>query len=248
MLYALNYGIYALLIKRNSTFVKRSIYERDYQSGKLVSVPFSKIECGVDFYINTGKSVDISGVLTEYKRFRTDFFCFFFFRKANGFLLLNFRRIDLRDDMILLLSPHQKQEWHVDEATLDYTFLIFREDFMRTFIADKFFVYRLLYCYQTDTPPYLYCSPGEQAEYIRLLGKIKQELLHPVADSYNLIVSVLYYLLVIINRAYATAYQLPVEVPKTIMRFSIRIYSNNTYIRYNVFRNMLICFTSAVYH
>ena len=36
----------------------------------------------------------------------------------------------------------------------DYTFLIFREDFMRTFIADKFFVYRLLYYYQTDTPPY----------------------------------------------------------------------------------------------
>ena len=47
--------------------------------------------------------------------------------------------------MVLLLSPHQQQEWHVDEAELDYTFLIFREDFMRTFIADKFFVYRLLY-------------------------------------------------------------------------------------------------------
>ena len=57
--------------------------------------------------------------------------------------------------MVLLLSPHQQQEWHVDEAELDYTFLIFREDFMRTFIADKFFVYRLLYYYQTDTPPYL---------------------------------------------------------------------------------------------
>ena len=53
--------------------------------------------------------------------------------------------------MILLLSPHQQQEWHVDEKELDYTFLIFREDFMRTFLADKFFVYRLLYYYQTDT-------------------------------------------------------------------------------------------------
>ena len=189
---------------------------------KLVSVPFSKTECGVDFYINTGKSMDISGVLTEYKRFRADFFCFYFFRKANGFLLLNFRKIDLRDDMILLLSPHQKQEWHVDEAALDYTFLIFREDFMRTFIADKFFVYRLLYCYQTDTPPYLYYSSEEQAEYIRLLEKIKQAVLHPVADSYNLIVSVLYYLLVIINRAYATAYQLPVEVPKNNYAFQYK--------------------------
>lgn len=189
---------------------------------RLVSVPFNKTQCGVDFYINTGESKDICGVLTEHKAFKTDFFSFYFFRRANGYVLLNFRKIELRDDMVLLLSPHQQQEWHVDEAELDYTFLIFREDFMRTFIADKFFVYRLLYYYQTDTPPYLLAAPEELAEYMRLLGKIKQELLHPVADTYNLIVSVLYYLLVVINRAYAKTYRLPVEVPKNNYAFQFK--------------------------
>lgn len=189
---------------------------------RLVSVPFSKTRCGVDFYINTGESKDICGVLTEHRTFKTDFFSFYFFRRANGYVLLNFRKIELRDDMVLLLSPHQQQEWHVDEAELDYTFLIFREDFMRTFIADKFFVYRLLYYYQTDTPPYLFAAPEELAEYMRPLGKIKQELLHPVADTYNLIVSVLYYLLVVINRAYAKTYRLPVEVPKNNYAFQFK--------------------------
>lgn len=189
---------------------------------RLVSVPFSKTRCGVDFYINTGESKDICGVLTEHRTFKTDFFSFYFFRRANGYVLLNFRKIELRDDMVLLLSPHQQQEWHVDEAELDYTFLIFREDFMRTFIADKFFVYRLLYYYQTDTPPYLFAAPEELAEYMRLLGKIKQELPHPVADTYNLIVSVLYYLLVVINRAYAKTYRLPVEVPKNNYAFQFK--------------------------
>lgn len=189
---------------------------------RLVSVPFNKTQCGVDFYINTGESKDICGVLTEHKAFKTDFFSFYFFRRANGYLLLNFRKVELRDGMVLLLSPHQQQEWHVDEAELDYTFLIFREDFMRTFIADKFFVYRLLYYYQTDTPPYLFAAPEELAEYMRLLGKIKQELLHPVADTYNLIVSVLYYLLVVINRAYAKTYRLPVEVPKNNYAFQFK--------------------------
>lgn len=189
---------------------------------RLVSVPFSKTRCGVDFYINTGESKDICGVLTEHRTFKTDFFSFYFFRRANGYVLLNFRKIELRDDMVLLLSPHQQQEWHVDEAELDYTFLIFREDFMRTFIADKFFVYRLLYYYQTDTPPYLFAAPEELAEYMRLLGKIKQELLHTVADTYNLIVSVLYYLLVVINRAYAKTYRLPVEVPKNNYAFQFK--------------------------
>ena len=189
---------------------------------RLVSVPFNKTQCGVDFYINTGESKDICGVLTEHKAFKTDFFSFYFFRRANGYLLLNFRKVELRDGMVLLLAPHQQQEWHVDEAELDYTFLIFREDFMRTFIADKFFVYRLLYYYQTDTPPYLFAAPEELAEYMRLLGKIKQELLHPVADTYNLIVSVLYYLLVVINRAYAKTYRLPVEVPKNNYAFQFK--------------------------
>lgn len=189
---------------------------------KLVSVPFSKTDCGVDFYINTGNSRDIAGVLTEHKRFKTDFFSFYFFRKANGFLLLNFRKIALAGGMVLLLSPHQQQEWHVDEEALDYTFLVFREDFMRTFLADKFFVYRLLYYYQTDTPPYLHATPEEMAEYMRLLGKIKQELLHPVADTYNLIVSVLYYLLLVINRAYAAAYRLPIEIPKNNYAFRFK--------------------------
>lgn len=196
--------------------------ENDNQPRKTGQRPVQQATLRRDFYINTGESKDICGVLTEHRTFKTDFFSFYFFRRANGYVLLNFRKIELRDDMVLLLSPHQQQEWHVDEAELDYTFLIFREDFMRTFIADKFFVYRLLYYYQTDTPPYLFAAPEELAEYMRLLGKIKQELLHPVADTYNLIVSVLYYLLVVINRAYAKTYRLPVEVPKNNYAFQFK--------------------------
>lgn len=188
--------------------------KKNINPSKLVNVPFSKTQCGVDFYINTGSGKEISGVLTENTTFKTDFFEFFFFRRTNGFLLLNCKQIDLHDNMVLLLSPYQQQEWHVDEQELDYTFLIFREDFMRTFLADKFFAYRLLYCYQTDTPPHLSVSQDTFAEYMRLLGKIKQELQHPTADSYNLIVSLLYYLLLVINREYASVYHLPVDVPK----------------------------------
>ena len=149
---------------------------------RLVTVPFSKTQCGVDFYINTGRSEEIRGVLTEHPLFRTDFFEFFFLHRARGVLLLGGRRIELHDGMVLLLSPHQQQRWLVDEAELDYTFLIFREDFMRTFLSDKFFVYRLLYCYQSDTPPWFDASAETFAEYLRLLEKIKGELRAPTSD------------------------------------------------------------------
>jgi hypothetical protein len=166
------------ICRKQKTRVMKAIINPE----RLVSVPFNKTQCGVDFYINTGESKDICGVLTEHKAFKTDFFSFYFFRRANGYLLLNFRKVELRDGMVLLLSPHQQQEWHVNEVELDYTFLIFREDFMRTFIADKFFVYRLLYYYQTDTPPYLFAEPEELTEYMRLLKKIKQVTSWYLAD------------------------------------------------------------------
>lgn len=45
---------------------------------RLVNVPFNKTQCGVDFYINTGHSSEICGVLTENPTFKTDFFEFSF--------------------------------------------------------------------------------------------------------------------------------------------------------------------------
>lgn len=189
---------------------------------RLVHIPFCKTECGTDFYINTGDSREISGVLTENRRFETDFFEFFFFRKGNGYLLLETRKVELKDNLVLLISPHRQQEWVVDESQLEYSFLIFREDFMRTFIADKFFIYRLLYCYQTDTPPCFVTDAAHLDEYGHFLSKIKRELLHPVADSYHIIVSLLYYVLMLLNREYAERYALPVDLPKNNYAFQYK--------------------------
>ena len=93
---------------------------------------------------------------------------------------------------------------------------------MRTFLADKFFVYRLLYCYQSDTPPWFDAPRERFGEYLRLLAKIKTELQAPTSDSYNLIVAVLYYLLVTLNRDYATAYGLPVALPRNNCAFRFK--------------------------
>ena len=189
------------------------------QRQRLVEVPFSKTDCGVDFYINTAYGGECPWVLTEHEVFKTDFFEIFFIKKANGYVLIDYRKINLKDGMVLIVKPHQQQEWHIDEAALDYEFLIFREDFMRTFIADKFFVYRLQYCQQTETPPYLMCSGNECEEYQRLLKKIRTELRQPQADSYHIIVSVLYYLLTIMNRHYTLEHQLPLATPKNYYAF-----------------------------
>ncbi len=186
---------------------------------QFFEIPFSKTECGVDFYINTAENTERRGLRTEYPSYKTDFFEVIFFHKANGYVLLSYRKIELKDNMVLFLLPHQQQEWHVDESSLKYDFLIFREDFMHTYIADKFFVYRLQYFQQTGVSPYFIATETCMAEYMRILRLIRPELRHPVADSYHIIISVLYYLLSVLNRQYTAIYHLPPDAPKNNYAF-----------------------------
>ena len=60
-----------------------------------VSVPFNKTRCGVDFYINTAINKDIGLVLTENKRFKTDFFSFYMDALLCHFSGWNHHRIHL---------------------------------------------------------------------------------------------------------------------------------------------------------
>lgn len=189
---------------------------------ELVHVPFSRTECGVDFNINTDTDKRLQGVLMERPSFKTDFFELFFFKKAAGWLRYGFQSIELKDDTVLILSPHIHQEWHIDESRMKYRFLIFRDDFLTTYLADPFFTYRLLYCYQTDIPPYLTASTTQQQEHERILLRIKQELNHPLADSYHIIVSLLHYLLMTLNRQYSIEHHLPFDTPKNHYAFEFK--------------------------
>lgn len=188
-------------------------------SKQLVSIPFSKTECGVDFFINTLTSHERSAIITEPPAYQTEFFIFYFFHHANGYLRLGVQKIELHEHMVLIVKPRQRQEWHVNESELDYDFLIFREDFMRTFVADKFFIYRLQYCQQISTPPYYLATQEELENYLHILSVMRAELKHPMADSYTIIVANLCHLLAILNRNYTQAYNLPTVASKNFYSF-----------------------------
>ena len=115
--------------------------------------------------------------------------------------------------MVLVISPYQLQEWHVDLDKLDYTFLIFQEEFINNFLSDKYFMYRLLYCYQHDYPTFFDMSTEEMAPLLSQLLQMKKELRNPIADSYHMIVACLYQFLLLLNRFYANRFDLPFDPP-----------------------------------
>lgn len=174
---------------------------------------YSKSSCGVDFLLNTAESSEKTGWFNLDKRYKTDFFEFYFFRKAEGYMLLAGRKIILHPNMVLVISPFQLQEWHVDLYKLDYTFLIFQEEFINNFLSDKYFMYRLLYCYQHDYPTFFDMSREEMAPLLSQLLQMKKELRNPIADSYHMIVACLYQFLLLLNRFYANRFDLPFDPP-----------------------------------
>ena len=56
----------------------------------------------------------------------------------------------------------------------------------------------------------------------RLLVRIKEELNHPLADSYHIIVSLLHYLLMTLNRRYSAQYHLPFDAPMNHHAFEFK--------------------------
>ena len=163
--------------------------------------------------LNTAESSEKTGWFNLDKRYKTDFFEFYFFRKAEGYMLLAGRKIILHPNMVLVISPFQLQEWHVDLDKLDYTFLIFQEEFINNFLSDKYFMYRLLYCYQHDYPTFFDMSTEEMAPLLSQLLQMKKELRNPIADSYHMIVACLYQFLLLLNRFYANRFDLPFDPP-----------------------------------
>lgn len=159
----------------------------DQTAEQISLLKYSKTSCGVDFLLNTADSSEKRGWFDIDKRYKTDFFEFYFFRRAKGSLLLNGKKIYLHDSMVLIVSPYQQQEWHVRIEELEYTFLVFQEEFINQFLSDKLFMYRLLYCFQNDYPTSFDMQSEEMEQYLIPLRLIRQELRTPIADSYHLI-------------------------------------------------------------
>ena len=184
------------------------------KTAKHISIlKYSKSSCGVDFLLNTAESSEKPGWFNLNEQYKTDFFEIYFFRQAEGYMLLAGKRIELHPNMVLIISPYQLQEWHIDLSKLDYTFLVFQEEFINNFLSDKYFMYRLLYCYQHNIPTYFEMNKEEMSQFLNMLQRMKEELRNPIADSYHMIVAYLYQFLLELNRFYAKLFNLPFTPP-----------------------------------
>ena len=178
----------------------------------MKTIKFNKTECGVDFLINVIKGVDVESSYLSSFVHNADYFEILVFKKGNGQLLLDSKLINIQNNSILFISPFQKKQWKVEISSLDFTILVFQEDFLNEFFTDKLFTYRLPYFYQHEYSLILN-STGQQIQSIcNILTEIKSELIQSHLDSVHIVRSLIYYLLQRLNRAYAIQNKLPFQI------------------------------------
>ncbi|QMU26686.1 AraC family transcriptional regulator [Adhaeribacter radiodurans] len=185
----------------------------------MKTVKFHKTECGVDFLLNVVTGTELKEIfpdtnLNNGEAYNSDSFEIYFFKKGSGSIIVNQRKINIVDNTIVFISPFQKRQFKLDPTCLDFTLLIFQEDFLNDFFADKLFTYQLLYFYQLDYALNLVVLDADIQKACEILTEIKAELKKPLVDSNHIIRSLLYYLLLKLNRDYGQHNHLPLEKPE----------------------------------
>lgn len=177
----------------------------------MKTIKFHKTECGVEVLLNVLHGDMLSDRYLERDTYNTDFFEILLFKTAKGSLVLNQQKIDITDNTVVFISPFQKRKWTLEKEGLDYTVLVFQENFLNDFFSDKFFTYRLLYFYQLNYPLKISIEKEELQKALGQLMEIKSELINPKTDSIHIIRSLTYYLLLKFNRIYSDANNLSID-------------------------------------
>ena len=178
---------------------------------RMKTIKFHKTECGVEVLLNVLHGDMLSDRYLERDTYNTDFFEILLFKTAKGSLVLNQQKIDITDNTVVFISPFQKRKWTLEKVGLDYTVLVFQENFLNDFFSDKFFTYRLLYFYQLNYPLKISIEKEELQKALGQLMEIKYELMNTRTDSIHIIRSLTYYLLLKFNRIYADANNLSID-------------------------------------
>lgn len=161
----------------------------------------------MDFFILE----ETDGFFFSKELYATNFFEIFILFDAKGHVYLGEKRVDLSANTFLFISPFLKQKWLVEKEAIKGFALIFEKDFLGHFFSDELFVYRLQYFFNTTVKPYLKTKERLFSFKQDILEELLSEISNYQNDSSHILRSLLYYILIKLNRAFCEFHQLENE-------------------------------------
>lgn len=176
---------------------------------------FHKTKYGKELLIDCLKVSETKNYIVNRRPFIISFYEIFFITKGKGTFLLDDRRIPYEKGSVMFLPPNRRREWLVEAETDGYV-ILFEGEFMERFFNDNLFVYRFHYFHNYNSPFYLKTDQKEFDSYLEKILEIRHEIKNLMNDSHHLLRSILYYLLIILNRQYVNQHQIKGELFENI--------------------------------
>jgi len=139
--------------------------------------------------------------------------CFeiFLFENASGQLSLNGQSYKISNSSVFFKAAHQQPKWDFDTKKSKGYHLAFQSDFFSEFFEDKLFEYRLHYFFTSFQPQHLKLN-ATNFEFIKLaLDEISDALKNATNDHIDTIKSLLYVVLLKLNKLFAAKNKLSSE-------------------------------------
>jgi AraC family transcriptional activator of pobA len=131
---------------------------------------------------------------------------------GQGSLSIDKRVVHFGKGSLLFFQPNQVNEWQRVSSNFDGYFLVFENEFIETFFQDSLFIYRFQFFHNADVARTLKCSPNFLRSLVALCKAINAELADLQEDSHHLLRSILYNILIQINRKYIEHYGLSADL------------------------------------
>ncbi|WP_347219865.1 helix-turn-helix transcriptional regulator [Chryseobacterium sp.] len=166
---------------------------------------FLPCKYGQELLLDIGRIEKLNHYVLDDTLHQLSFYEIIFIEEGTGNFTLDENKMPVAPHTIIFTSPGQVRRWEIEEKVKGYT-LLFEKDFLHLFFSDELFLYRFQYFHQYSSPTQMQISEVSFGKCLDLLHGIEQEFGQLQNDSNHLIRSLLYQLLVILNRYYASAY------------------------------------------
>ncbi|MBN1184963.1 MAG: helix-turn-helix domain-containing protein [Bacteroidales bacterium] len=147
-------------------------------------------------------------VILRKNPFILDFYGIYIITNGEGSILLDNGIIPFNKGSLLFFQPNQVRQWQNVSSNFDGYFLVFEKEFIETFFQDNFFIYRFQFFHNNNNSYALECKQDFLTSLIDTCKLINTELGNLQEDSHHFLRSILYNILIQINRKFIEQYGL----------------------------------------
>lgn len=134
-----------------------------------------------------------------------NFYTLIFLEKGNGVYHLDTETIHFEDNLVLFVKPGQINK--VDKVIFEKCIMLFFEgDFLDVFFNDKDFILKFAYFHNPELPSFVKLDEAQFQTLNNFARELRAEIHAQTIDSIHISRSIIYYLLVRLNQAYAKVY------------------------------------------